>query len=149
MTSPRCNPYKIEFKSTYINPSFFEGTLDKVKHSNIGVHLFQELYRNAVDMRHGKFARAAEFNLNKWQRYVFDREYPGLAKFKTFRFFEWLQNILFWILAGYGLRPKFLVAWAVAVGTASVTTNYIWWDSLQVLGLDGPEKTKTFIGVLY
>ena len=144
-----CNPYKIEFTKTYINPTSFEGMLNKVEHSNIGIHLFQELYRNAVEMRHGKFARSAEFNLNKWERYVFDHEYPGLKKFTTFRLFEWLQNVLFWLLAGYGLRPKFLIFLAVAVGAVSVATNYIWWDSLEVLGRAGPVKGKSCIGVVY
>ena len=144
-----CNPYKIEFSNTYINPSFFEGTLNKVAHSNIGIHLFQELYKNAADMGNGKFARAAEFNLYKWQRYIFDHDHPKWEKFKTLRFFEWSQNVLFWTFAGYGIRPKFLIGWAAAVGVASVVTNYIWWDSLKVVGLHGPVKDRGFIEVIY
>ena len=144
-----CNPHKIEFANTYIDPGVFEGMLHKVDHSNIGIHLFQQLYKNAMETEQRKFARTAEFNMQKWERYNFDHEFPRWKKFKTIRIVEWLQNVLFWVLAGYGIRPKFLGGWAIVFAVASVGGNYIWWNDLKVAGLGGPVSERTLFEVVY
>ena len=144
-----CNPYKVEFKNTYINPSVFEGMLDPVKYSNIGIHLFQQLYNNSTDMNHREFANSAEFNRSKWNRYVLNHRYPGRKKTDHKYVMEWLANYLFYVFAGYGIRPKFLFAWAVIIVALSVSFNFHFWDSMNVVGRDGPAGARELIKVFY
>ena len=103
-----CNPHKVVFKETYIDPVVFERKLDKVKYSNIGMHLFQQLYENAMDMHQYEFARSAEFNRWKWRRYVLDHRYEKLQRLNPKWVIPWVQNILYYIFVGYGIRFKFL-----------------------------------------
>lgn len=144
-----CNPHKVEFINTYIDPAVFEGMLDKVKHWNIGIHLFQALYRNAADTQQSKFLRTAEFNVNKWQRYVLEYRHPGWRKFKDGQGTEWVVNFLSYILVGYGIRGKFLMSWGIIVALASVIFNYIFWDALNVSRSDGSVSERGIIEVLY
>ena len=144
-----CNPHEVTFKNTYIDPSGFEGMLDPVEHWNIGIHLFQQLYDNAIETRQREFANNAEFNRSKWKRYVLDHEYPGWKKRNPRYLWEWSKNCLYYILAGYGIRSKFLATWAFLVATVSVGINYLLWDSLNVVGKDGPAGERDFIEVLY
>ena len=145
----RCNPHKVVLKNTYIDPSVFEGMLDPVKYSNIGIHLFQQLYKNSTEMNHREFANSAEFNRHKWNRYVLNYRYSGWRKKNPQYIMEWLTNYLFYILAGYGIRSKFLAAWAFIAVAGSVSVNFIWWDSLSIIGKDGPAGEREFIKVLY
>ena len=144
-----CNPHKVTFRNTYINPSAFEGVLDPVEHWNIGMHLFQQLYDNAIDSRQREFANTAEFNRSKWKRYVLDHEYPGWDRKSPKYLWEWSKNFLYYILAGYGIRAKFLAAWAFLVATISVSINFLFWDSLNVVGKNGPVGSRDVIEVLY
>ena len=144
-----CNPFRVEFKNTYINPSVFEGMLDPVKYWNIGIYLFQQLYNTSTERNHLEFANAAEFNRRKWNRYVLNHNYPGWKKTDSNYIKDWLLNYLFYVLAGYGFRPKFLVAWAVTILALSVSVNFIFWDSLNVVGRDGPAGAREFIKVFY
>ena len=144
-----CNPYKIAFHNTYIDPTVFEGMVDKVKYSNIGVQLFQSLYKNSSDMAQRGPTRAAQFNLNKWQRYVLDHKYPGLAKLRPKCLKEWLPNMLFYVIAGYGIRAKFLLAWAFLIVIASTGINYLLWESLSVIGPNGSAGGKNLTEVAF
>ena len=144
-----CNTHKIVFKETYIDPSIFQGMLDKKKRSNIGVHLFQQLYKNAMNTEQPKYARTAEFNMRKWERYDLDYKYPGWKKLHTSCFQEWTTNVLSYILVGYGIRARFWLFWVMLVGLLSALTNYIWWDCLDVAGPDGQGVDHTFVGVLF
>ena len=144
-----CNPHKILFKDTYIDPSIFEGMLNKKKHSNIGIHLFQQLYRNAMDTEQPKYARTAEFNMRKWERYDLDYKYPGWKKFGGSSCRDWTGNLLAYVLVGYGIRARFWFSWAMLVGLLSITFNFFCWDSLDIAGSDGQVIDRTFVGVLY
>ena len=75
-----CNPYRVEFKNTYIDPRVFEGMLDPVKYSNIGMYLFQNLYENSTERNQLEFVRSAEFNRYKWSRYVLNYRYAERSK---------------------------------------------------------------------
>ncbi len=144
-----CNPHKVVFESTYIDPSVFEGMLHPVKYSNIGIHLFQQLYKNAMEMNHREFANSAEFNRYKWNRYVLNYKYRGLRKKDPRYIMGWLTNYFFYISAGYGIRSKFVAGWALVAGVVSVGVNFLCWDSLGVVGRDGPATEREFIEVLY
>ena len=144
-----CNPHKVVFKNTYIDPSVFEGMLDPVKYWNIGMYLFQQLYENSMEMHQREFADSAEFNRYKWKRYVLNHRYHGWRKRYPQYIRQWLTNYLFYILTGYGIRSKFLAAWAFIAVAGSVGVNFLWWDSLSVVGRDGPAGERDFIEVLY
>ena len=143
-----CNPHKMVFAGTHIDPSVFEGMLDPVKHSNIGMDLFQQLYNNSREQNQPEFANTAEFNRNKWSRYVLNRRYNG-AKTTPQYIVPWLSNFLFYILAGYGIRSKFLAAWAFIVIAGSIVVNFLFWDFLGVVEKDGTAATGEFVDVLY
>ena len=144
-----CNPHKIVFKETYIDPSIFKGMLNKKEHSNIGIYLFQQLYKNAMDTGQPKYARTAEFNMRKWERYALDYKYPGWKKLHRSCFPEWTTNVVAYILVGYGIRARFWLSWAILVGMASISANYIWWDCLEVAGPNGQGVARTLVDVLF
>lgn len=144
-----CNPHKVVFKDTYINPSVFEGMLHPVEHSNIGINLFQQLYNNSTQMHQPEFADTAEFNRSKWLRYNLNYQYPGWKKKDPKFISEWLKNYLFYILAGYGIRSKFWVAWGSIVLVISVAVNFFSWDCLRITGRDGLVVEREFIKALY
>ena len=101
-----CNPYKIVFKETYIDPSIFQGMLNKKDHSNIGVHLFHQLYRNAMDTEQPKYARTAEFNMRKWERYDLDHKYRGWRKLYKPWVPEWTVNVFAYPESTEGVENK-------------------------------------------
>ena len=144
-----CNPYKIELVNTYIDPAAFEGMLNPAKHWNIGIALFQQLYKNAMDMHQRNFARTAEFNENKWHRYLLTHRNPGWRKARPQFIIRWLINVLLYVFAGYGIRAKFLLFWAVVFGGGALLANSLWWDRLDVAGRDGIAPDRDFIRVLY
>ena len=145
-----CNTFKTEFANTYIDPAVFEGMLDPSDHWNIGIHLFQQLYKNAMDMHQRDFARTAEFNENKWRRYLLNHRNPGRKKAEPQFIVRWLINISFYIFAGYGIRAKFLLLWAFVFVSGSISANFFLWDRLGVVGRDeATPPERNLIGVLY
>ena len=144
-----CNPHKVVFKDTYIDPAVFEGMLDPVEHWNIGIYLFQQLYNNSTETRQREFANTADFNRSKWNRYLLNHRYSGWKKIKPEYIIRWLTNYLFYILAGYGIRSRFLAAWTFLVVAGSIGGNFLLWDCLGVVGRDGVAGEKEFITVLY
>ncbi|MCP4383669.1 MAG: hypothetical protein GY798_20010 [Hyphomicrobiales bacterium] len=55
------NTHKISIASTYIDPHSFRKCLDKKRHQNIGVHLYQSLLQNSRDLEQIEFERGAIF----------------------------------------------------------------------------------------
>ena len=143
------NPHKKTLNKTYIDPTSFEGIVNKKNYSNVGIHLFHELYDNAIKTNQPRFARAAEFNMRKWERYDFDRKHPKLCKFKGVQFFEWLANVLSWIFVGYGIRAKFWMAWASFFCALAVLINYIFWDSLAITDATNTIVQRDLIDVCF
>ena len=63
------NMYKIAISQTYIDPLSFSKCLDKKKHQNIGVHLYQVLLKNSRDEDQIIFERDAQFFFQRWKRF--------------------------------------------------------------------------------
>ena len=143
-----CNTYQVRFTDTYVDPSVFEGMLDPVEHSNMGLYLFQQLYNTSKEQNQPGFADTAEFNRNKWTRYDLNHRYHG-RKWNREYILNWLANYLFYITAGYGIRSKFLAVWAVFVVVVSVSVNFFMWESLVIIGKNGFVQEREFIDVLY
>ena len=129
-----CDPLKITFTNTYINPQLFVDMLDKSTDANKGLWLFQQLYNNAANTHQPDFERIAEFNMRKWQRYqlVYDHSKGKISTFTYRR--KKLANVLSWLSVGYGIRGKFLFLWIVPITSFLLTFNYIFWDCLGVTG---------------
>ena len=144
-----CNPFKVGFTDTYINPSVFEGMLDPVRHWNIGIHLFQVLYENAVNAQQREFADSAEFNRYKWKRHVLVHEHPGLGKLSPEFFLGWTRNFLFYLFAGYGIRARFVAFWGIALVISCLAINWWYWDSLGIIGKDGIKEESSPINIVY
>lgn len=68
-TFENTNTYKITLESTYVDPKSFRRCLDKKKHQNIGVHLFQELLNNSRSKDQVIFEREAMFQFLRWKRF--------------------------------------------------------------------------------
>ena len=143
-----CNPYQIRFTNTYIDPSVFEQTLDPGKHSNIGLYLFQQLYNNSREQNQETFARNAEFNRNKWRRYDLAYRFRQTKSNRQF-VMPWVANYLSYIIAGYGIRSKFLAVWAFIIVGMSAGLNFLLWDSLEIIGKNGIVAKRSVIDVLY
>ena len=144
-----CNPHKIELKNTYIDPVLLEDMIDKTDYANIGVYLFQQLYKNAMEMEQRKFARTAEFNLHKWERYIlnYKRRHKQIGKAQHRK--EWLRNYLFYLFAGYGLQFKFFATWTLVITGILFAMNYFLWYSLGIVRPDNIEQEREIITVLY
>lgn len=65
----KTNTHKIKIYNTYINPLSFKHCLDKKKHQNIGVHLYQCLMNNSRTQEQIEFERDAQFLFLRWKRY--------------------------------------------------------------------------------
>lgn len=144
-----CNPHKIEFNNTYIDPNVFKNTLDTKEHANIGVYLFQQLYKNATEMEQHKFARVAEFNFNKWQRFLLNYKFRKNEISRTQYCFEWLPNWLFHRIAGYGLQFKQFAMSAIIVASVFIAINYVLWNHLGVVGPDHVAQERGIVIVIY
>lgn len=65
-----CNFHKATFEDCYLDPATI--SLDKKyrnSHSNIGVHLFQQLYEDAAKSRQSTFAMKADIEFRRWKRW--------------------------------------------------------------------------------
>ena len=145
-----CNPYKIEFENTYIDPSIFVGMIgDTVEHSNIGMHLFQQLYHNSTSMNQWEFADTAEYNRKQWMRYILNykrrKKEIGMAEYC----WRWSKNYLFYWLMGYGVRFRFIALWASVFIISSLVLNYTLWSHLEIAGKNGSIESRSFVSVLY
>ena len=144
-----CNPHKVKFKNTYIHPSVFVGMLDPSEHSNIGIHLFQQLYINSTNMFQYEFADSADFNRRKWIRYALNYKFPRWDKIKPQYIGRWLGNYFYYVFAGYGVRASYVAVWALIVTCVSIAVNFLCWDSFGVMGKDGPVLEREFVTILY
>lgn len=144
-----CNPHKIVFENTYIDPKVFEGMLDPKKYSNIGIHLFQQLFTNAENTHQRDFAHTAEFNFNKWKRYHLN--YERRTKRLSFWAYvqEWLPNLLYYSIAGYGIRTKFFASWTASALIILFLVNFTLWDRFEISQGDGNIANGGIIDVFY
>jgi hypothetical protein len=65
----------VRISGTYIDPnSFIKAIPEKLKYSNIGIHLFQVLMKNSRDEVQPTREADARFLFKKWERYVFQEK---------------------------------------------------------------------------
>jgi hypothetical protein len=130
-TFKHCNTHKIQFKRTYIDPTSFIDMPDKNKYSNIGVHLFQQLYRNSAEMLQSDFSNSAEYEFKKWQRYELLSKWRNREPHKWRIARRWMSNFFFFLVSGYGLKPFRVVGWLFLTLTCVGAFNYNYWTSFD------------------
>lgn len=103
------NIFKIRFKDCYISPTSFGNCLDSSSHQNLGVHLYNELFRNSRAEGQEAFALESDTSFRRWKRYLNQIEFTRMSKKTKVRFFRRLQHQIaqavdvFWdISSNYG-----------------------------------------------
>lgn len=115
----RTNTHKISLSNTYLNPLSFKKCLDRRKHQNIGVHLYQALMNNSRDAEQIEFERDAQFLFLRWKRYQDGYEFKRIwtkAESRSDYFaasnkgLSVLQRYFWEKLFGCGIRLRYYVA---------------------------------------
>ena len=120
------NTYKIDIVDTYIDPKSFRDCLDRTRHQNLGVHLFQKLLKNNSNEGQIEFARDARFLFLRWKRYqvAYDlrQQYGHKKKFRTL--VNWLSRWLWEMFLGSGVKLTRLLWTAIGVVSIFTMLNY-------------------------
>jgi hypothetical protein len=101
-----CNTHKFNLKNVYLDPAAF--SLDRSyrkSHSNIGVYLFQELYRNASEGHWNHFIPLADVKRRRWRRHQLWYEIGQGDKRRIEIARQIASDIMFDIFAKYGYGP--------------------------------------------
>lgn len=128
-----CNTHAIRIHKTYINPNSFDGNFKGYNYSfsNIVVHLYQELYDNSVDQQIIEFYKKAKYNLLKWEGRLLISKYKYKQPYKipVCEFLiQYIPNIIFRKVFGYGLRLRNFVVTFSVVYISSFLSNYFLWE---------------------
>lgn len=148
------NMHKSKFSNTYVSPKSFAKCLDRRKHQNIGVHLYQSLMKNAKTSDQPDFEADARFLFIRWKRYqaIYDvnRLQPSTCGEMWSKLAAWRkisQSFVFELLFGSGIRFSNFVA------TATVVTFLFWlinWTCQKQLGLEfGSDGELSATSALY
>jgi hypothetical protein len=120
------NTYRIKFIDVFLNPRSFDKCLDKKRHQNIGLHLYQELLNNSRRQSQPDFAHDALFQFRRWNRfeniYRFRRGKISWAQFKLL-----LRIVLNWsgqTFLGFGVRLRNYFFWVTIAALVLTTINY-------------------------
>jgi Ion channel len=143
------NTYRIELIDVYLNPRSFDQCLDKTRHQNIGVHLYQELLNNSRRQSQPDFADLALFEFRRWLRfeqcYKFRKNLVQQNRIGFTQAKLALAIARSWTvqkLIGFGVRLRNYAMTAAALVGVLAVINYHW--SLQ-LGL----QINNFVDALY
>lgn len=144
-----CNPHKILFEDTYIDPLSFENLLDPYEHTNIGLHLFNQLEQNARKQEQYPFIASAAYLFKKWSRYHLNwmrrKKYIGSWKW----ILKWIPDYLYDLIAGYGWKiQKFLVSSIILI-ILITGCNHFFWQQLGMTGADSKGGSNWIVSAYY
>ncbi len=129
----RTNTHKISLSNTYLNPLSFKKCLDRRKHQNIGVHLYQTLMSNSRDAEQIEFERDAQFLFLRWKRYQdgyeLKRIWSKAAKHSEYfaafnKGIGVLQRFLWEKLFGCGIRLRYYMATVLSTIIVASILNF-------------------------
>lgn len=144
-----CNPHKISFEDSYIDPNCFKKLLDPHNHTNIGLHLFNQLLQNARKQEQDTFINSAAYLYNKWSRYHLNWKHQKGHVGKLNWILKWTPNYLYDLVAGYGWKiQNFIVSSVVFLFLVSFA-NYLLWDHLGMVGIDSKNGTNLIVSTYY
>jgi hypothetical protein len=161
-----CDLRYMHFSNTYINPKSLLNNLDRLSERNIGARLYSNLRQNLRGLFLNNFANEAEYQYRIWYRldklnsirsnwkdYKIKKDGNAfLAVFKD----SWdvITNFLYYSLAQYGLKSKFMSIWAICTFLSFILINFLSWNSyfsnidLLNKGLD-PSMNRTLYKVFH
>ena len=153
----RTNTHKVTFSSTYIDPTSFQKCLDKKRHQNIGVHLFQTLFNNCRELEQMELEREAQFLFLQWKRfqdlYDFRKSWDQRKAWWDFRivkfvkWFSYLRRLMWEKLFGSGVKLRYFVVSAVVAVFLLSVLNYIF---RKELGLENEgAQISTYLEAFY
>jgi hypothetical protein len=136
-----CDLRYTRFTNTYINPKSLENNLDHYNERNVGVRLYSNLRQNLSGLFLNDFANEAEYQYRIWYRLdkinAIKRNWKDYREKKDGNAFlsvykdswEVLVNIIYYYLAQYGLKSKFMTIWASITFAIFVLINFISWNT--------------------
>ena len=150
------NTHKISIRHTYLDPLSFEKCLDRKKHQNLGVHLYQVLMNNCRDEEQIEFERDAQFLFLRWKRYQDEYEVGrAWAKAKELRerclvikaIGKVLRRFAWEKLFGCGVRLRYFLRTVIATLALATIMNFAFRVELG-LCVDG-EPISTWSEAVY
>jgi hypothetical protein len=123
-----CNTHKFTLRNVYLDPrSFSLNYAYRKSASNIGVYLFQELYKNAREGHLSHFAPFADIERRRWRRYQLWYEIGQRDKKRTQTARQIAADIIFDALAKYGYGPlRFFMLSLVAFVCVALVGKVLW-----------------------
>jgi hypothetical protein len=125
-----CNPHKSTFQGCYIDPSVFAKLLDSRQHTNIGLHLFNQLEQNARKQEQHEFVATAAYYYRRWRRLDLNWRYRQGRISRVKWLSQWTPNILYDLIAGYGWRISRFLLSSLVLLTVAILANYVLWEDL-------------------
>lgn len=129
----RTNTHKISLSNTYLDPLSFKKCLDRRKHQNIGVHLFQTLMNNSRAAEQIEFERDAQFLFLRWKRYQdgyeFKKTWSKALKISDYltasqKGLRVLQRFLWEKLFGSGIRLRYYLVTVLSTIIVASILNF-------------------------
>ena len=126
-----CNTYKFQLRDVYIDPAAFEfAKLYRTSYANIGVYLYQQLFRNASNVHQAAFAAKADVEMRRWLRHQrrWELRRPKVTTSVMCRkMAEIVGNKMFDLAAKYGYGPaRFLFVSAVLFALLGAVAFAAW-----------------------
>lgn len=127
------NFHKCDFKECLADPAQFEKAINwrQWSKSNISVHLFSRLFRNAQETHRPDYARVANYNFNKWETRLLWQKYFKKKPYsiKAINFYpKYFYRNLYWYTFGYGYRLRNFILTFIIVFVASFLINKHFWN---------------------
>lgn len=123
-----CNFHRCNFSHTYIDPRTISPVCDYKKYANVGIWLFKQLAKNAVEMSQHNHRSEAEYKAQVWLRY--DLKYNKWKKRSINRAAYYVQ--LIWSLfldysIGFGWKPHRVAMSIILMVLCCLIVNHAMW----------------------
>jgi hypothetical protein len=122
--------------------------LDRQTQANIGLHLFNQLEKNARSQEQHEFAASASFMYRRWRRYYTWFQYRQ-GHIKAARF--WPKCFLdktYELIAGYGWRVGRFAGWSAVLVLTLTCVNFLAWPQLGMT-LSSPKGAPEWLTAAY
>jgi|GEM_PF-4370531 len=136
------NTWNIEFIDTYIDPYTLRSAIPNGEYSNIGIELYQSLFRNLKNIYQPELLRSAEYYFlvwnrkHKFQKFIKSKKIIYLIDYLSL----WLQQLI-----GYGVRFRWLFFTLICLFSSACVFNYFYWESFEIK----PDTPKSLANVIF
>lgn len=137
-----CNFHKSRFIDTYVDPQIFIGLFHPRDHTNIGVHVFQQLRSNAMNTHQPEFFQTADWQFRLWRRRELRWELRKKKKSLRQVVRPIVLNFVYELFVGYGHSLRRFVGWSACAFILIVWFNCWWFRS----GMHIPKDAETVNG---